>query len=117
MARLAIVLGVIAAGLVLAAPAFGWSQVYRGAGWVPPGGIAYSGNNYGLNWNEVWFEPSGYGDLMQLTLCNTTPSCYPYVNCASTCADTASISYGHAKCTAYQYNGRSLYVYHCFTHN
>jgi hypothetical protein len=109
-------LAVLAAGLVFASPALGWSQVYRSNDWVPPGGIAYSGNNYGLHWNETVFE-SYYDNLMQLTLCNTQPACYEYRNSPVSFWDDRSISYGHAKCTAYQYNWASLFVYHCFTHN
>jgi hypothetical protein len=54
---------------------------------------------------------------MQLTLCNSSYECYPYHSSHESFDDIRSISYGRAKCTAWQYNTEWIYVYYCEVRN
>lgn len=116
-ARCLTILAVIVAALAVAPVGLAWTQIYVYEKWVNPGGIGLSNFNYGVKYNSVWWEPK-VNHLYQLTLCDASYQCYPYISSDSGYfQDTRSISYGRAKCTAWFVNSEALYVHNCFATN
>jgi hypothetical protein len=114
------ILAVAFAFVALAVPmaAFAWAQNYVLNTYFNPGGIALSGANASLNWNESQFQTDFGGDRMQLTLCDTSYNCYPYTyDSDGFVSDDRTISYGRAKCNAYQFNAGQIFVHWCYTRN
>jgi hypothetical protein len=119
-ARIGLLAGLVAAvaALILALPvaAGSWSSYYGPADYYAPGRIELSGLNESIGYNLVTFPGNGL-DYMQLTLCDQSYQCYPYTFSQNSFSDSRTISYGRAKCNAWQYNSYSLYVNYCYANN
>lgn len=117
--RAAVGAAIVVASLlaIFPATALAWSSYYVQNTSFNPGGIGLSDFNSNLNYHVVTFTSNGYGDLMQLTLCDASYSCYSYMYSDSSFRDTRSISYGRAKCNAWDYNYASLYINYCYISN
>lgn len=108
----------LAVALALPAAALAWAQNYKLYSNMGPDGIALSDFNSGINWNETSFNPNYVTDRMQLTLCDSSYSCYAYSESNSGyLSDSRSISYGRAKCHAHRDNIYLIYVNWCYTRN
>ncbi len=104
--------------------ALAWAQWYSANTYFGAGGFNYSSWQSSLNFNEVQYEPDcnllGECVRMQLSLCNTSDSCYGYVGASITSGyvqDLRTIAYGKAKCQAHGANWNQTYVYRCRTSN
>jgi hypothetical protein len=116
--RRLVALVALCVALAVPAAALAWAQNYVLYSYWNPGGIAFSDANSGINWNESEFQTSFGGDRMQLTLCDTSSVCYPYTSDSDGfVSDERTISYGRAKCNAYQNNAGQIYVHWCYTRN
>lgn len=102
--------------LLFPAAAGAWAQYYVVTQTFQPGGVETSASNGSLNYNYTAFDGICC-DFMMLNLCPTSGSCYSYHDCYNDCADTRSISYGYAKCTAYSGNNNALDVNSCYVRN
>lgn len=116
--RRLLMLGTVVAALALPAIAGAWAQYYVVTQVFAPGGVEVSGWNYDLTENEVLFADrySGAVDWLGTNLC--AGGCYEYWWWYEAGGlDPRDISYGYAKCTAYNGNGRSIDVNFCWTRN
>lgn len=93
-----------------------WSSTYfdNGPQWWGNGGIAVSGFNYGIGYNQASWDYNA----MRTTLCNASYQCYDYwTEWDGFIQDYAYIGYGRAKCNGYAPGGGSIYVHHCYANN
>jgi hypothetical protein len=95
-----------------------WSVYYVQNKTFHPNDAGFSGFNSHVNYNELLWDPFEPSLIMQLTLCNSSNSCYPYTySYSGFLQDTRSISYGRAKCHSKATNYIDAFVYHCYASN
>jgi hypothetical protein len=116
--RLVALVGAALLALPASALAGNWAEYYAALQTFQPGGVETSGSNYGLNYNTTIFSyPGPCCRSMALNLCAPGSGCYPYHLHYQSFSDYRTISYGYAKCTAYNFNDGPISVNQCYTSN
>lgn len=98
-----------------------WCPTYVQNATFNPGGIGLSDFNYEVDYNVTnWTKQNGdnFPEEMGLTLCDASYNCYSYdYSSYGHIQDPRSISYGRAKCHAYDNNMYPINVQSCWTEN